>query len=97
MKLITYLRNEPISSVRSPSGCGVLAERGLIDIPSSWRGANPPHSVKEILERGLSCLEKLAELAERTDPYTPLDSVRLYFQADSFNAGLIRYLYRLMV
>ena len=79
--------------------------------------------MKEILERGLSCLEKLVELADSTDFYMPLDSVkllapiprpgkvialagnysehireaglalglsdsvRLYFQADSFNAG----------
>jgi 2-keto-4-pentenoate hydratase/2-oxohepta-3-ene-1,7-dioic acid hydratase in catechol pathway len=79
--------------------------------------------VREILERGLSCLEKLAELANSTGFYMLLDlvkllapiprpgkvialvgsysehikevglaiglsdSVRLYFQADSFNAG----------
>ena len=70
MKLITYSKNNSIS-------CGILAGQGLIDIPSAWPSSNPPHSVKEILQRGPSCLAKLAELADLADVLTPLDSVRL--------------------
>ncbi len=70
MKLITYSRNESISSA-------ILTPDGLLDIPSAWNGPNPPRSVKEILQRGQSCLAKLAELADVADFYTPLDSVKL--------------------
>jgi len=70
MKLITYLRNQSVS-------CGVLAEAGLIDIPSVWPGPNPPRSVKEILQRGESCLAKLARLAGSANYFTPLDSAKL--------------------
>lgn len=70
MKLVTYSRNESIS-------CGILADGGIIDIPSAWRGDNPPRSVKEILERGPSCLEKLVELADFRDSLIAADSVKL--------------------
>lgn len=70
MKLVTYARNESVS-------CGILAGEQLVDVPSVWPGPNPPRSTKEILERGPSCLAKLAELAESTDIFTPLDSVKL--------------------
>jgi 2-keto-4-pentenoate hydratase/2-oxohepta-3-ene-1,7-dioic acid hydratase in catechol pathway len=70
MKLVTYSRNGWVS-------CGILAEQGLIDIPSVWVGPNPPRSIKEILQRGPSCLAKLAELAESTDIFMPLDSAKL--------------------
>ncbi len=70
MKLVTYLRNQSIS-------CGILASERLIDIPSAWDGPNPPRSVKEILQRGPSCLAKLAELAGSADAFTPLDSVKI--------------------
>jgi len=77
MKLVTYSRIKSVSSVRSPSDCGILADEGLIDIPSAWPGPNPPRSVKEILTRGPDCLAKLAELADSADIFTPLDSVKL--------------------
>lgn len=70
MKLITYSRADSIS-------IGILTGEGLIDIPSVWPGPNPPRSVSEILQRGPSCLAKLAELADSTDIFTPLDSVKL--------------------
>jgi len=70
MKLVTYSKNDLIS-------CGILADRGLIDIPSVWQGPNPPRSVIEILRRGPACLAALAELAGSTDVLTPLDSVKL--------------------
>jgi 2-keto-4-pentenoate hydratase/2-oxohepta-3-ene-1,7-dioic acid hydratase in catechol pathway len=49
----------------------------LIDIPSVWQGPNPPRSVKEILQRGASCLAALAELADSADIVTSLDSATL--------------------
>ena len=70
MKLVTYSRNESIS-------CGILTDSGIIDIPSAWRQDNPPRSVKEILERGPSCLEKLVELAGFSDNLIAADSVKL--------------------
>ncbi len=69
MKLITYARNKSIS-------CAILTDEGLVDIPSAWQGPNPPRSVREILQRGPSCLAKLAELAHATEILTPLDSVK---------------------
>ena len=70
MKLITYAGNQSTS-------CGILTDRGVIDIPSIWPGTNPPRSVKEILQREPPCLEKLVELAAQTDTFTPIDSVKL--------------------
>lgn len=70
MKLITYLHNDSIS-------VGILASKGLIDIPSIWLGPNPPRSIKEILTRGQPCLAKLNELADSVDIFTPLNSVKI--------------------
>ena len=70
MKLVTYSRIKSVS-------CGILADEGLIDIPSAWQGPNPPRSIIEILQRGQSCIAKLAELADSADIFTPLDSVKL--------------------
>ena len=70
MKLITYSRNQSIS-------CGILTDRGIIDIPAAWQWPKPPHSVKEILKRGEPCFEKLAELAQSTQIKTPTDDVKL--------------------
>ncbi len=70
MKLVTYSRFESIS-------CGVLAKDGLIDIPSLWPGPNPPRSVKEILQKGPSCLQKIAQFTAAADALLPLDSVKL--------------------
>ena len=70
MKLVTYSKDKSVS-------CGMLTEKGLIDIPSAWDGANPPRSVKEILQKGSACLAKLAELTDSADGLIPLDSVRL--------------------
>lgn len=70
MKLITYSKNRSIS-------CGILTDRGIIDIPAAWRWPKPPHSVKEILKRGKPCFEKLAELAQSTQIKTPTDDVKL--------------------
>jgi 2-keto-4-pentenoate hydratase/2-oxohepta-3-ene-1,7-dioic acid hydratase in catechol pathway len=70
MKLVTYSRNKSVS-------CGILTDRGVIDIPSVWSGPNPPRSLREILAAGSSCLAKLVGIADLADGLTPLDSVRL--------------------
>jgi 2-keto-4-pentenoate hydratase/2-oxohepta-3-ene-1,7-dioic acid hydratase in catechol pathway len=70
MKLVTYQRNRMAS-------CGILTDKGVIDISSVWPGADNPKSVLEILKRGKECLNKLAELAAKTDIITPLPQVKL--------------------
>ena len=70
MKLVTYSGNQSIS-------CGILTDEGIIDIPSAWTLPNPPRSVKEILQRGQACLEKLTELAQSTQIITPQEYVKL--------------------
>jgi 2-keto-4-pentenoate hydratase/2-oxohepta-3-ene-1,7-dioic acid hydratase in catechol pathway len=70
MKLVTYARDKSVS-------CAILTDAGLIDVQAVWQGPNPPRSVKEILQRGPSCLDKLDDLANSADILTPLDSVKL--------------------
>lgn len=70
MKLVTFSRGNTIS-------CGILTGRGIIDIPAVWRGSNPPYSIIEVLNRGRTCFEKLAQLSASTDTLLSLDSVRL--------------------
>jgi len=70
MKLVTYAGDKSVS-------CAILTDAGLIDVQAVWPGPNPPRSVKEILERGPACLDKLADLANSSDILTPLDSVKL--------------------
>jgi 2-keto-4-pentenoate hydratase/2-oxohepta-3-ene-1,7-dioic acid hydratase in catechol pathway len=70
MKLITYRRNQSVS-------CGVLTVKGIMDIPSVWEGPNPPRTVKEVLQRGPSCLNKLGRLANLADTLTSPESVKL--------------------
>jgi len=70
MKLATYSKEGSVC-------CGILTGKGLIDIVSGWKDSNPPRSVKEILERGQACLEKLAGLEKSAGEFIPLDSVRL--------------------
>ena len=69
MKLVTYSRNGAVS-------CGILVEEGVIDIPSVWRGPNPPRSIKEMLQSGEDSLKKLAGLVTKADSPIPLDLVR---------------------
>ena len=64
MKLLTYRRDENVS-------CGILTDRGVVDIPSSWKNANPPRSLKEILERGPSCLDQLRQTRRIRDADDP--------------------------
>jgi len=85
MKLVTYSRNQsaPLESSKAffltgSISCGILANGGIIDIPSVWKGPNPPRSVKEILQRGPDCLSQLAELTESTDILIPLEQVKIF-------------------
>jgi 2-keto-4-pentenoate hydratase/2-oxohepta-3-ene-1,7-dioic acid hydratase in catechol pathway len=70
MKLATYSKEGSVS-------CGILTGEGLVDIVSAWDGSDPPRSVKEILERGTSCLDKLAELEKSVEASIAVDSVKL--------------------
>ncbi len=70
MKLITYSRDDDIS-------CGVLTDKGIVNIASVWPGPNPPATIKNLLERPADQLKQLASLAASTDIFTPLDSVKL--------------------
>jgi 2-keto-4-pentenoate hydratase/2-oxohepta-3-ene-1,7-dioic acid hydratase in catechol pathway len=70
MKLITYCKKGKIS-------CGILTDKGIIDIPAAWGLPNPPRSVKEILQRGQTCLEKLADLVKSSNKLLTLDSVKM--------------------
>jgi 2-keto-4-pentenoate hydratase/2-oxohepta-3-ene-1,7-dioic acid hydratase in catechol pathway len=70
VKLLTYSYDDRVS-------CGVLTNRGVVDVPGSWRDANPPTSVKEILERGSSCMDQVRQLAASSGQIMPLDSVKL--------------------
>ncbi|UCE99310.1 MAG: fumarylacetoacetate hydrolase family protein [Planctomycetota bacterium] len=70
MKLVTFSKDKTIS-------CGILTDRGIIDIPGAWQWGKPPRSIKEILNRSESCLAKLAEMSQSTQILTPKDEVKL--------------------
>ncbi len=70
MKLLTYRRDATVS-------CGILTDRGIVDIPSAWRGENPPRSIKEVLEQGQFGLDQLRRIAQSKMIAIPLDSVKL--------------------
>jgi 2-keto-4-pentenoate hydratase/2-oxohepta-3-ene-1,7-dioic acid hydratase in catechol pathway len=70
MKLVTFSKDNSISF-------GILTADGIIDIKSVCKQPDAPRSVKELLQRGTSCLAKLTDLAETVDDFTPLDSVKL--------------------
>ncbi|MBN1972310.1 MAG: fumarylacetoacetate hydrolase family protein [Sedimentisphaerales bacterium] len=70
MKLVTYSKEGSVL-------CGILTEKGIIDIFSAWEGANPPESVLEILQRGPCCLDKLSEMKHSAEAFAPTDSFQL--------------------
>ncbi len=72
MKLVSYILEPRIS-------CGLVTDRGIIDIPSQSNGAMRPHSVKEILIRGPECFKQVAELAKKATQF--LDPAQLKFTA----------------
>ncbi len=70
MKLVTFSKKGSIS-------CGILKDGGIIDIKINWPDSNPPYSVKEILERGSDCFEKLLVLAELTENLISAETVEI--------------------
>jgi 2-keto-4-pentenoate hydratase/2-oxohepta-3-ene-1,7-dioic acid hydratase in catechol pathway len=70
VKLMTYRRDDAVS-------WGILTGRGMVDIPSEWKGPNPPRSIKEVLEQGQPGLDQLRRLVESGTKAIPLDSVKL--------------------
>ena len=70
MKLVTYKRENSTS-------CGILTQKGIIDIPSSIDRPDPPRSVKQILKLGRPCLNELYVLADAAKRFIPLDDVTL--------------------
>ena len=70
MKLAAY-------SKEGSDRCGILTDDGLIDIVSEWDDSEPPGSIIEILERGSTCLEKVAGMEKSAGAIIPLDSVKL--------------------
>jgi 2-keto-4-pentenoate hydratase/2-oxohepta-3-ene-1,7-dioic acid hydratase in catechol pathway len=70
MKLVTFAKRNTIS-------CGVLTEKGIIDIPSVWPEADAPETILEILERGTDVLSKLKKISQSAARFIPLNSVKL--------------------
>jgi len=57
--------------------CGILTDHGIVDVPSSWKNADPPRTVIEILDRGPSCLDELRQIVKSAPRAIPLDTARL--------------------
>jgi 2-keto-4-pentenoate hydratase/2-oxohepta-3-ene-1,7-dioic acid hydratase in catechol pathway len=70
VKLLTYSHDDAVS-------CGVSTDRGIVDIPESWKESNPPASVLEILERGSPCMTRVRQLAASPGRTRSSDSVKL--------------------
>jgi 2-keto-4-pentenoate hydratase/2-oxohepta-3-ene-1,7-dioic acid hydratase in catechol pathway len=70
VKLVTF-------SDRDSTSPGVLTDRGIVNLASAWTGPDPPRSVKEVLERGTSCLDQIRELVDSAEQLIPPDFVRL--------------------
>jgi 2-keto-4-pentenoate hydratase/2-oxohepta-3-ene-1,7-dioic acid hydratase in catechol pathway len=70
MKLATYLHKGQIF-------CGIITEKGVIDIPSAAKGKDAPRSIKEILARGDSAMAAIAGLADSAEDFIQIDEVKL--------------------
>lgn len=70
MKLATYRHDEMVS-------CGLLTADGIVDIPTAWPEPNPPRTIKQILQRGTDCLDRVRQMSESTESVLPLESVTL--------------------
>ncbi|MCJ7730167.1 MAG: fumarylacetoacetate hydrolase family protein [Sedimentisphaerales bacterium] len=62
------------------SSCGILTERGIVDIPTNWAGTVPPRNIVEILHRGV--LTKVEELVKAADVVTPVSEVKILTPID---------------
>ena len=69
MKLATYAYGTAIT-------CGIITDKGIIDIHSSCTGKVRPHSVKEILIRGDACLEMVRQLEHTAQHFIDPADVR---------------------
>ena len=70
MKLATYLHNEAVS-------CGIITEKGIIDIPSSTHSKVRLHTIREILVRGDSAMAEITGLADSAEDFIQIDDVKL--------------------
>jgi len=70
MKLVTFAKRNAIS-------CGILTEKGIVDIPSLWSEADAPETLFEVLENGSDALSKLKNLSQSAASFIPLNSVKL--------------------
>ncbi len=70
MKLATYLHKGQIS-------CGIITEKGVIDIPSAGKGKEAPRSIEEILAWGDSAMAAIAGLADSAGEFLQIDEVKL--------------------
>src|SRR3990170_3620834 len=70
MTLVTFTKRNTIS-------CGVLTEKGIVDIPSVWPEADTPETLLEVLERGTDVLSKLKKFTSSATRFIPLNSVKL--------------------
>jgi len=70
MKLTTFSQNQIVT-------CGLITDAGLIDIKSIWPGLTPPRSVKQILQNGPECLEKLKKLIPAAKSFIPPEAAEI--------------------
>ncbi len=70
MKLLTYRHDGAVS-------WGVMTERGVVDIPSSWKEANPPRNIVDVLARGPACLARVQQLAESAQRIIAADAMKM--------------------
>jgi len=68
MKLASYVH-------RGRRSFGIVTEAGLVDVPSSW--PDGPGSLLEALEGGGAMMERLAELAPRSETLIPHAEIKL--------------------
>lgn len=70
MILVSYRRNNVTS-------CGVLTERGIVDVQTIWQGTNPPKSIIEILQGGKDCVSRIKELAKICEIAASIEEIKL--------------------
>jgi 2-keto-4-pentenoate hydratase/2-oxohepta-3-ene-1,7-dioic acid hydratase in catechol pathway len=69
MKLATFTNNNAIS-------CGIVTDRGIIDIPTATMSEVKLHSVKEILLRGDACMDRVRGLVDTVEEFIDPADVR---------------------
>ena len=56
---------------------GFLTEKGIVDIPANWNGADCPKCLKHLIKQGKDYLEKLTKIAPQVKDFISLDDVKL--------------------